>query len=205
MSWSYRKTAKLGPLNITFSKSGVGYSLGVKYFRFGVTADGKRYTTSHIPGTGFYNRTYQHNSSSPLPPQTAISDAAQFRNGLITVGVMTIVFGLIFFAFPSFIGGGIFLVLVGIVILLVASKDKKPAMEAARKKASDLVKQGNYTEAVSLLQPFETLFPDDPGIKIILGYCFGAEGKQVDSEQIFQSLYDRSLLSGQNLSPPKVS
>jgi hypothetical protein len=52
MGLVYRKTIKIGPLNINLSKSGVGFSLGVKGARVGRTAKGKIRTTLSIPGTG---------------------------------------------------------------------------------------------------------------------------------------------------------
>ena len=43
---------KLGGLRINFSKSGVGYSYGVKGLRYTKTAKGKDRITASIPGTG---------------------------------------------------------------------------------------------------------------------------------------------------------
>ena len=52
MGLRFRKSMKLGPLRINFSKSGIGYSYGVKGYRVTHTADGKVRTTASIPGTG---------------------------------------------------------------------------------------------------------------------------------------------------------
>ena len=52
MGFTYRKSISLGPFRVNLSKSGVGYSVGGKGFRTGVGANGKRYTTFNIPGTG---------------------------------------------------------------------------------------------------------------------------------------------------------
>ena len=52
MGWSYRKSVKLGPFRVSISKSGVGYSLGGKGFRTGVSSRGRKYTSVSIPGTG---------------------------------------------------------------------------------------------------------------------------------------------------------
>lgn len=52
MGLRFRKSKKLGPLRINFSKSGIGYSVGGKGFRYTKTADGKRRKTYSIPGTG---------------------------------------------------------------------------------------------------------------------------------------------------------
>ena len=52
MGLRFRKSKKLGPFRIIFSKSGIGYSVGGKGFRYTKTADGKRRKTYSIPGTG---------------------------------------------------------------------------------------------------------------------------------------------------------
>jgi hypothetical protein len=58
MGWSFRRSLKLGPLKLNFSKSGVGCSVGVRGFRVGKDAKGRSYTAASIPGTGLYSRTY---------------------------------------------------------------------------------------------------------------------------------------------------
>jgi hypothetical protein len=58
MGWSFRRSARLGPLRINFSKSGVGWSLGGRGFRMGKDAKGRDYSQASIPGTGLYNRKY---------------------------------------------------------------------------------------------------------------------------------------------------
>jgi len=57
MGFSYRKSVKLGPFRINASKSGLGYSVGGKGFRTGVSAKGRRYSTFSVPGTGLSYRT----------------------------------------------------------------------------------------------------------------------------------------------------
>ena len=52
MGLRFRKSINIGPLRINFSKSGVGFSLGVKGFRVGRSAKGKKTATVSIPGTG---------------------------------------------------------------------------------------------------------------------------------------------------------
>ena len=52
MGWGLRRSLKLGPLKLNFSKSGVGYSVGVRGFRVGKDAKGRSYTAASIPGTG---------------------------------------------------------------------------------------------------------------------------------------------------------
>ena len=52
MGFIYRKSVSVGPFRVNVSKSGVGWSVGGKGFRTGVSGRGKRYTTFGIPGTG---------------------------------------------------------------------------------------------------------------------------------------------------------
>lgn len=52
MGFRYRKSVKLGGLRINFSKSGVGYSYGIKGLRHTKTATGREHITASIPGTG---------------------------------------------------------------------------------------------------------------------------------------------------------
>ena len=52
MGLRFRKSIKLGGLRINFSKSGIGYSYGVKGLRYTKTANGKDGITASIPGTG---------------------------------------------------------------------------------------------------------------------------------------------------------
>lgn len=52
MGFRFRKSVKAGPMRINFSKSGVGYSVGGKGFRFTKKANGGTRTTTSVPGTG---------------------------------------------------------------------------------------------------------------------------------------------------------
>ena len=52
MSMRYRKSIKAGPFRINLSKSGIGWSVGGKGYRYTKTANGRTRTTTSIPGTG---------------------------------------------------------------------------------------------------------------------------------------------------------
>lgn len=52
MGFRFRKSFGSGPFRINLSKSGVGYSVGGKGFRFTKKAGGGTRTTAYIPGTG---------------------------------------------------------------------------------------------------------------------------------------------------------
>lgn len=50
MGWRYRKSVNLGPFRLNFSKSGIGYSVGGKFFRVTKKATGGVRSTTTIPG-----------------------------------------------------------------------------------------------------------------------------------------------------------
>src|SRR5581483_7164248 len=53
MGFRIRKSIRLAPgVRMTFSKSGIGYSFGVKGYRVTHRADGRIQRTASIPGTG---------------------------------------------------------------------------------------------------------------------------------------------------------
>lgn len=52
MGMRFRKSVKLGPVRVNLSKSGVGYSVGNKFFRVTKKADGGVRKTATLPGTG---------------------------------------------------------------------------------------------------------------------------------------------------------
>lgn len=58
MGFYFRRSVRCGPFRVTFSKSGVGYSVGVPGFRTGISGRGRRYTTFNLPGTGMGYRSY---------------------------------------------------------------------------------------------------------------------------------------------------
>lgn len=52
MGMRYRKSIKAGPFRINLSKSGMGWSVGGKGYRYTKTAKGRTRITTSIPGTG---------------------------------------------------------------------------------------------------------------------------------------------------------
>lgn len=52
MVFRYRKSKNFGPFRINLSKSGVGWSVGSKGFRYTKKANGGSRTTTSIPGSG---------------------------------------------------------------------------------------------------------------------------------------------------------
>ncbi len=52
MGFYYRKSISAGPFRVNLGRSGIGYSIGGKGFRTGVSSRGRTYTNMSIPGTG---------------------------------------------------------------------------------------------------------------------------------------------------------
>ena len=85
MGFRYRKSINLGGgFRINLSKSGIGYSWGVKGYRVTKTAKGTTRTTASIPGTGISyvhetgkanNRSSQRNTNPGQQPVPAIHRA----------------------------------------------------------------------------------------------------------------------------------
>lgn len=55
MSWYLKRSLSLGPVRFNLSKSGVGYSVGVKGFRIGVKPNGKNYVRAGRDGFFYYD------------------------------------------------------------------------------------------------------------------------------------------------------
>lgn len=81
MGFRFRKSVKLGPLRVNFSKSGVGYSVGGKGFRVTKKANGGVRTTASIPGTGIsYVNDFSTKSANPGPTSRTKKEAVKMDN-----------------------------------------------------------------------------------------------------------------------------
>ena len=78
MGFYYRKSVSIGPFRINVGKSGVGYSVGGKGFRTGVSGRGKRYSTFSVPETGLGYRT-EHKGQGRCPKTGEASCDAHTR------------------------------------------------------------------------------------------------------------------------------
>ena len=66
MGFRFKKSIKAGPFMVNLSKSGIGYSVGVKGFRVTKKANGGTRTTASIPGTGIsYTKDYGGGRKQP--------------------------------------------------------------------------------------------------------------------------------------------
>jgi len=78
MGWRFRRVFGAGPFRWTWTKKGVGWSLGLGIFRYGFAPDGRRYISVGLPGTGWYYIKYLgKNKPSATATSTLPSQAAQ--------------------------------------------------------------------------------------------------------------------------------
>lgn len=70
MGFRFRKSINLGGLRVNLSKSGVGYSIGGKGFRYTKKAGGGTRTTASIPGTGISHVTETGSGKKAKSPST---------------------------------------------------------------------------------------------------------------------------------------
>jgi len=54
MSWRWRKVFRNGPINTTVTTKGVGWSIGIRGLRYGISPTGRHYISVGIPGLGLY-------------------------------------------------------------------------------------------------------------------------------------------------------
>jgi len=71
MGWRFRKIVRFGPVRGWVARSGIGYSWGFPGFRVGISANGTRYLSVGIPGTGLYFiKHFTRSRTKSLPPIT---------------------------------------------------------------------------------------------------------------------------------------
>jgi len=77
MGWRFRRSFKMGPIRWNLSRGGIGGSWGGPGFRVGVSADGRRYLSVGISGTGLYYQHYfgRNRSGTPGGSPTAPSSS----------------------------------------------------------------------------------------------------------------------------------
>ena len=88
MGFYLRKSLKLGPIRLNFSKSGVGVSAGVTGARVGVNAKGKKYV--HVGRGGIYYR-----QTLADDPQTESDEANSSGKGIGWVTILVIAIALL--------------------------------------------------------------------------------------------------------------
>lgn len=74
MGFRFRKSINAGPFRVNLSKSGVGWSVGTKGFRYTKKANGGTRTTASIPGTGV---SYVKETGAKKNAQSSHSEASE--------------------------------------------------------------------------------------------------------------------------------
>lgn len=81
MGMRYRKSIKAGPFRINLSKSGMGWSVGGKGYRYTKTAKGRTRTTTSIPGTGIsWVKESKGKSSVPSKTLTPVDSTVSYQH-----------------------------------------------------------------------------------------------------------------------------
>lgn len=83
MAWTFRRQIKLGPINLNFSRSGIGISAGAGPFRTGVDSKGRHYTNVRGP-FGIYNRQYHTAATQTIAPIAPTPESAVLKDSLLT-------------------------------------------------------------------------------------------------------------------------
>lgn len=90
MGFRFRKSINLGGgFRVNISKSGIGYSWGVKGYRITKTANGRTRRTTSIPGTGISHVTEKSNGkqrkrSTNVPPSERIFEGQAIENANVS-------------------------------------------------------------------------------------------------------------------------
>jgi hypothetical protein len=90
MGFVFRKSFGAGPFRVNLSKSGVGYSVGGRGFRTGISANGRRYSSFGVPGTGLSYRTSKGSGSRTGSRTGSRSKGAGGCMVMLVVGVGTL-------------------------------------------------------------------------------------------------------------------
>lgn len=81
MGMRYRKSIKAGPFRINLSKSGMGWSVGGKVYRYTRSANGRTRTTTSIPGTGIsWVKESKGKSSVPSKTLTPVDSTVSYQH-----------------------------------------------------------------------------------------------------------------------------
>lgn len=81
MGFRYRKSKNIGPFRINLSKSGVGWSVGGKGFRYTKKANGGTRSTTSIPGTGMsWVKDYSNKSNTRNNKKNIVTSPANKIN-----------------------------------------------------------------------------------------------------------------------------
>jgi hypothetical protein len=89
MAYFFRRSAKIGPFRLNFSKSGIGASVGVKGARLTMTSRGTAYITAGSHGF-YYRETLSNRSGNPVDtpaPRADVPVATRASDEIVTADV----------------------------------------------------------------------------------------------------------------------
>lgn len=90
MGFRFRKSVNLGGARVNSSKSGVGYSVGGKGYRYTKKAGGGSRTTASIPGTGISYQKDSKKSSNKARVSAETASSTNYRFFWITFRFLSI-------------------------------------------------------------------------------------------------------------------
>ena len=161
MGLRFRKSLKLGPININLSKSGIGTSIGAKGFRIGKNSKGKVYRSFNIPGTGISYLDYRQGKikGKIVLPKTESHhtnelDKKDWIYGRIDPQSMWL---------PQK-----YAVKQGFSLFTIKSENERNKI---LEKAQKLLIEENYEEALELAKPLEKEFSNDAVVLYNIGLC----------------------------------
>lgn len=100
MGWRYRKSTKIGPFRLNFSKSGIGWSVGFGHYRRTKMANGRIRRTVTMPFGVSYVEETKGSGKTAKAAKAAKPSAASSQSGygprwkVILLGVLLIICGL---------------------------------------------------------------------------------------------------------------
>jgi hypothetical protein len=87
MRWRWRRSIGFGPIRTTLSTRGIGWSVGIPGFRYGISPTGRRYISVGIPGTGIYG--IQYLSRDPAVPSVPVQASHPISQNQVTTPYVT--------------------------------------------------------------------------------------------------------------------
>jgi len=88
VAWRFRRALRAGWLRLNLSRGGIGWSVGPRFARLGVSANGRKYVSCGIPGTGLYFFRYlDYGRTRHLPRSASQSPSGPMASTFSTLRV----------------------------------------------------------------------------------------------------------------------
>jgi tetratricopeptide (TPR) repeat protein len=196
MTWSYHHRAKPGPLRPALSRAAAGIPAGMKGFRLGRSAYGRRYPSLGVP---IHYRRYSHTS----PSITRRAAAASWQGGpapvtshqarYIGLGAFAALAGftVAFFA----LNAGLVIMATGCAIIALALATRRSRLERALRQGAALLGAGKPREALDRLLPFARYYPKDQALLRWLGLASSRAGQPELAERTLREMHERTNTS----------